>query len=117
MPLFEKRVSKISNGYLDRLMAHDWPGNVRELRNAIQFSMARLSGESLLPEHLDHFFHQRPIAKTTAPEMAQKSRKLSEVTQQLILDVIKDQKGNKAGAARSLGISRATLYRKIKMID
>ena len=117
LPLFEKNVSKISTPYLNRLRDHDWPGNVRELRNAIQFSMARLTGDTLKVEHLDHFFQMQNFEKRSNLAGSEKQEKLAEVTNQLILNAIELHRGDKAKAARSLGISRATLYRKLKAIE
>jgi transcriptional regulator with PAS, ATPase and Fis domain len=113
-PQSEILVPNISKSYLDRLESHDWPGNVRELRNAIQFSIARLTGDTLEAKHLDHFFHLKTKAIPSLPEAGPKNQKLEEITRQVIQVALEEHQGNKSEAARALGISRGTLYRKLK---
>ena len=117
MPVFEKRVSKLSSAYIQCLLDYDWPGNVRELRNAVQYSMARLNGRTLRPEHLEGFFpgvgEDHPLIKrNTAGSLI-----LSEFEKKMIRDALKLYSGNKTEAAKALGIGRATLYRKLKTMQ
>ncbi len=113
-PQSEKLAPKISKNYLDRLKTHDWPGNVRELRNAIQFSIARLTGDTLKAKHLDHFFHLKTKRISPVPGAGPRNQKLAEITRQVIQAALEEHQGNKSEAARALGISRATLYRKLE---
>jgi transcriptional regulator with PAS, ATPase and Fis domain len=116
-PLFEKRVSSVSGAYIQCLLDYDWPGNVRELRNAVQYSMARLGGRTLMPGHLEGFF---PAAQEAHPLMASQigtSLDLSEFEEKVILDALKRHQGNKTEAAKALGIGRSTLYRKLKAME
>jgi len=113
-PQSEKLVPKISKKYMERLKNHDWPGNVRELRNAIQFSIARLSGDTLKAKHLDHFFHLKTKRISPVPDTGPRNQKLAEITRQVIQASLEEHQGNKSEAARALGISRATLYRKLE---
>lgn len=117
MPVFQKRVSKLSAAYTQCLLDYGWPGNVRELRNAIQYSMARLSGRTLMPVHLEGFFpgvgEEHPlIERNTAGNLS-----LSESEEKLIWDALKLHGGNKTEAAKALGIGRATLYRKLRSMQ
>jgi sigma-54 dependent transcriptional regulator, acetoin dehydrogenase operon transcriptional activator AcoR len=112
--IFEKRVSKISPVYIQRLLDYEWPGNVRELRNAIQYSMARLSGQTLMPQHLDGYFSDMT---ENHPLIAQKNIDnfaLSKLEKKTIRDALQRHGGNKTKTAKALGIGRATLYRKLK---
>jgi transcriptional regulator with PAS, ATPase and Fis domain len=115
-PIFEKHRPRLSSAYLQRLLDYDWPGNVRELRNAIQYSMARLVGGPLKVEHLEGFFPDNRHRRTALPKTTDDDFRLSKHEQQLIGDVLLRCKGNKTDTAKALGISRATLYRKLKDI-
>ena len=79
--------------------------------------MARLTGDTLKAEHLDHFFHMQTFDKRSDQEGPEKQENLAEVTNRLILNALELHGGDKAKAARSLGVSRATLYRKLKAIE
>ena len=112
--LFERQVFRVSQAYLRRLQDHTWPGNVRELRNAVQYSMARLNGRTLKPEHLEGFFPADQAQPETGERGASQNLSLSELETTLIRDALKQHSGNKTEACKSLGIGRATLYRKLK---
>lgn len=114
--MYKIPVPIISEQYLSIMKAHDWPGNVRELKNAIQYSIARLNnGEELSEIHLAGFF---PSTGDFDPVdcVEIQSQNLDLLEKKLILKSVENFKGNKTRAARSLGISRATLYRKLNQM-
>ncbi|MHC3431799.1 sigma-54-dependent transcriptional regulator [Delftia lacustris] len=93
------------------LLAHDWPGNVRELRNAMERAALLCPGPVIGPEHIG----LQPAAANgpaidwngpLAPAVAQLEREM--VTRALAAST-----GNRAEAARRLGLSRQQLYRKL----
>lgn len=118
---FNKTVEKISPGYLASLINYPWPGNVREWRNAVEYSIAILDGKILLEEHLSGFLPQpsaRSVPMTTEVEMEGVSiRRLPEMEEQAIRDTLVATKNNKRKAAGLLGISRATLHRRLKKMS
>jgi transcriptional regulator with PAS, ATPase and Fis domain len=98
---------------MDALLAYDWPGNVRELQNCIERAVA-LGGREMidvgdLPANLQGLATKSatrpPLAPTTDLE------ELERATIQRVFDQVR---GDKTLAGKMLGISRATLYRKIK---
>lgn len=96
----------------DYLLHYDWPGNVRELENAIEHAAVLCVNSLLLPEHLpSHIVHagMAPQALTADP-----SRSLAEMEHAYIQAVLKSLNGNQTQAARVLGISPSTLWRKLK---
>jgi PAS domain S-box-containing protein len=102
-----KRVSEVSHDALRLLVEHPWPGNVRELRSAIEFAMIRCQGAviqaaDLPPEILEPEDLERGIPGD--PLLDEKAR---------FLEALDRSRGNRALAARLLGISRATLYRRL----
>jgi DNA-binding NtrC family response regulator len=75
---------KVSRKAMSLLMDYRWPGNVRELQNAIQFAFVKCNGKSIATDDLDTEGVQAALVRTG---------------------------GNKAKAAKLLGVGRATLYR------
>lgn len=102
----------ISAKALKRLVRHSWPGNVRELTNVVERAVAMAEHDIILPEDLD--FPDAPGEPTPVLDAAAESGlSLEEVERAYIQRVVEAQRGNKAAAARQLGITRRTLYRKL----
>jgi transcriptional regulator with PAS, ATPase and Fis domain len=109
--LFNRRFNKDIEGVSDEvsrtLSAFPWPGNVRELEHAIEHGFVvchnrYISVEHLPPEIREYSGYPRSTSET-------KSR----INRQTILQALEKTAGNKAKAARLLGISRKTIYRKL----
>ncbi|MBI4585754.1 MAG: sigma 54-interacting transcriptional regulator [Planctomycetes bacterium] len=101
-----KPVDEVSTEALRILMDYPWPGNVRELRSTIEFAVLRgtapvIQKEDLPPE----------IAETGKPPPPFLDAGLDE--KESLLAALKAAKGNRTAAARLLGISRATFYRRL----
>jgi len=97
----------LSEASLEALAAYNWPGNVRELENVIQRALHLCRGKTIKPEHLGLHVRAKARNKSTGGT-------LRDMEQKLITDTLAQLSGNMAQAAKSLGISRATLYRKVK---
>jgi len=86
------------------LMDYAWPGNVRELQNAVQFAIVRCKGKVIrpkdLPLELKDFIFEKP-----------KRGPLRKLDAERVKAALKKTGGNKARAAKVLGVGRATLYR------
>jgi len=86
------------------MASYSWPGNVRQLQSAIRFALVKSGGRTVQPEHL-------PLELKTCEHprtMPGPSRKLDPES---VKSALKKTAGNKARAARVLGVGRATLYR------
>ena len=101
-------ITGITPAALKLLENHDWPGNVRELRNTIEKMVVLATTDMLDVADIPDAIKDRPTAAvlSTAGTLGE-----NEKTQ--ILAVLKDVGGNRTEAARKLGISRRTLYRKL----
>ncbi len=102
-----ERVDAIGGDALGSLLAHDWPGNVRELRSAIEFALIRCRGSVIQAEDLPPELSpvpSSPRAAGIAPVQDELSR---------IREALMRTGGNRAAAARLLGWSRATFYRRL----
>ena len=114
-----KSVREIAPEGLRLLEEYDWPGNIRELRNVIERAIVVCPGERIEVPHLLFQFpgqgEQRgpePVLDEVAPNS--ESLSLAEIEKLHVTRVLRAQEGNVSGAARVLGIDRATLYSKIK---
>ncbi len=101
-----KQVQEVSAEAMQRLVRYPWPGNVRELKSAVEFSVIHCPGAviqvtDLPPEILDPTGAYLPDISFISD---QKER---------VLIALERAQGNRVAAARLLGISRATLYRRL----
>ena len=107
--MYGKRVERIAEDAMERLMTHRWPGNVRELENLMRNSVLLSDGVELLVRDLPEFAADLRGDSTTGGVM-----KLEDVVERHVLHVLKICSGNKLRAAEVLGISRSTLYRMLE---
>ena len=97
---------------MDCLLNYHWPGNVRELRNTLEQAIVLGDGCRISPQDLPAH-----IGKSARGRMTFRLKPLTEVEKQYILRVLEETEGNKARAASILGISRETLYQKLKQYE
>jgi two-component system, NtrC family, response regulator HydG len=120
------RVAPEAAAWLER---YDWPGNVRELENALEHAMTVAEGEEIQPEDLPaavrapRLLEGQPEARTLVPEIvtgdmrrstSRETWSLAEVEKEHIRNVLDRHHGNATAAAKQLGISRTTLWRKFR---
>jgi len=117
---FGKPVEDIAVGTLKILQNYPWPGNVRELQNCIESALNMVREESmLLPEHLPLYLRQgqRNLKESLIAEIENEELNLKEtlsgVEKFIIQKALEMAKFKKVKAARMLGISTATLWRKL----
>jgi transcriptional regulator of acetoin/glycerol metabolism len=92
---FKKNIGGVTDEVLAVLLNHFWPGNIRELKHVIEHAFVLCRDSVIAAEHLPAYLAQA-------------------AQQQDISATLDKTGGNKAGAARLLGVSRQTVYRKIK---
>ncbi|MFP3939830.1 MAG: sigma-54-dependent transcriptional regulator [Thermoanaerobaculia bacterium] len=113
------RVQGFSPEALETLRRYPFPGNVRELQNAVERAVAYCDGAEVRPEHLParirrHGLPASAVASAAAADGGgEELPTLAEVETRHIRRVLERLGGNKRQAARTLGISRRTLYRKL----
>ena len=107
-----KDISGITPEALAMLSANEWQGNIRELRNCIEKMVVLATGNVLDTADVPEF--QTPPAVKKAPE---DPLNLENSEKELIRKALAECGNNRAAAARKLGISRRTLYRKLESMD
>jgi len=116
--VFNTDIQDISEEVREIFLDHSWPGNVRELENVIERAINFARGNILHKQDLPHYLredvrpthnkHQQPSKKQLLkPSMEHHER-------EVILEALRASGGNRAQAARILGISRSWLYEKMK---
>ena len=115
---------QISQEALRALEAYDWPGNVRELSNALEFATVQAAGATIqlahLPPEIRHTESSQPHAAVSdtmpRPHIGgyYRARVHGDEEKSLILKALEESGGNKAAAARKLGMSRTTLWKRLK---
>ncbi len=98
---------KIDSRAQEKLMRHNWPGNVRELRHTIE--KAVILGECDILGPVDFPLAARPLSPETEEPL-----NLEELEKNAVQSALDRYMGNISMAAKKLGISRPTLYKKIK---
>jgi DNA-binding NtrC family response regulator len=101
------RVSGCTNGTIAALSAYSWPGNIRDLENAVQSAMIVCKTGKLQPEHL-------PVRMNDLQKEEIKTE--GDVTRDRIVNALEHCKHSKTEAAKYLGISRKTLFNRMKRL-
>ena len=102
----------------EALLGYSWPGNVRELRAELihAFAMAG-SGGPITPSCFQFPGHPSPSGRTATGGPPSLRRRIDEVEEAAIIDAIRMAGGNKSEAARRLGLTRRTLYRRLQAMS
>ena len=106
----------ISSRAMLRLKAHRWPGNVRELRHAIERAsgLAGPFATALTEESFSFLITPDSVSRTPEVEFGAACLTLKEMERVMLLKALKLAQGNRAQAAKILGIARSTLFEMLK---
>jgi DNA-binding NtrC family response regulator len=108
---YKKEELNFSDQTLKRFKSYPWPGNVRELQHAIERSVILSENDLILPS--DIFFREikeQEHSEDTAPD----NMKLEDAAKTMIRKAISKYEGNITKAAKELGLTRASLYRRME---
>ena len=105
---YKKKISKISSTALNKLNHYSWPGNVRELQHAVERAVIMCESPILEPD--DFFLSSRK----KQDDVALDTYNLDDIERTVILKVLKQNQGNITQAAKELGLTRTSLYRRME---
>ena len=112
------RSVQVTNAAMKSLLQYDWPGNVRELENCVERALALGNQQIIdvddLPQAIASTSPASENSVTSQSAQAYSTTDLEDIERTTIERVFQQVKGDKALAGKMLGISRATLYRKLK---
>jgi len=106
---YRKPHKKLASSTLKKMTKYPWPGNIRELQHAIERAIIMSEGNILMPD--DFFFL---VQKTDNPSEGVDNLNLDEVEKNVILKAVNKHSGNISKAAKELGLTRASLYRRLE---
>jgi PAS domain S-box-containing protein len=109
-----KCIREVSDDVLAILMAHDFPGNIRELENILEYAFVLCRGGRIEPEHLPPALRDKP---PLSGKRLRDGLTLRDLETLHIRDALRRCRGNRAAAARELGINPSTLFRKLKSLQ
>ncbi|MCA8987516.1 MAG: sigma 54-interacting transcriptional regulator [Planctomycetaceae bacterium] len=116
----------IARDALAQLMDHNWPGNIRELRNAIEHAFVTLSGDRVMlvdlpldvrkPASFDHSQRTaQPVPRLDSADSPSQELSPEELEEKRQLTaLLEEMGGNKTAAAKRLGVSRVTMWKKTR---
>ncbi|MBI5604498.1 MAG: sigma-54-dependent Fis family transcriptional regulator [Deltaproteobacteria bacterium] len=104
--------TRVSPEVLGLLITYPWPGNIRELRNVLERACLLAKGKPLEPIHFPGL-----EIPASGPESRKKDQSANQLRISQIRSLLKEFSGDKNKTAQALGVSRATLYRRLKQFD
>jgi DNA-binding NtrC family response regulator len=105
---YKRSVHGLSATLLKEMHRYPWPGNIRELQHAVERAVIMSKGEKLQPE--DFFFRETGQSL----DLGVPTMNLEETEKQLIMKALQKYHGNITEAAAELGLTRASLYRRLE---
>ncbi len=105
-----KKILGVTPEAMERLIAYDWPGNVRELRNVIDYAFVLCPGGAIGLEHLPTGMTS---GKNALPSMRTDASGNPKERDEL-LSILRENGWNQSDAARRLGVSRVTIWKRMK---
>ncbi|MHC4751835.1 MAG: sigma-54 interaction domain-containing protein [Planctomycetota bacterium] len=106
----EKNILGITPEALERLLIYAWPGNVRELRNAIEYAFVLCPAGDIDVQHLPPKITQN----STICEPNFDAPPIDQLERERLIRILRQTGGNQSEAARLLGVSRVTVWKRIK---
>jgi len=98
------------------MVAYRWPGNIRELRNSIEYAFVLARGKSIGIEHLPEKIknYEPPSANSMKKEENKGVVRVGQTEKEMLIDALQQADGNQTKAAEILGVSRITVWKRIK---
>ena len=103
---YKKTCARLQQKALDRLRKYEWPGNVRELQHTMEKAVILCEGREISPTDLNLFQSSQPAGRENLT--------LEEMEKRMVMNELKNNNQSLSIAAKNLGISRTTLYKKMK---
>lgn len=109
-----KTIEGISSSTMEVLMKYSWPGNIRELKSAFEYAFVTCQDQLIQPHHLPPDILKEENVTLDEKVVAPTKR---EIRKQQLIDALARAKGNQSVAAEILGVSRVTVWNRMKRFD
>jgi DNA-binding NtrC family response regulator len=113
----KRKIRGISKNALQIGLRYAWPGNVRELENVIEQAVILAPGEYIVPESLPAYLREAGSAASVASKDLTLDEALSHSEKQILVETLERFKWNRKMSAQALGISRTTLFNKMRRFN
>lgn len=104
---YHRNITSMTDAAKQLIMTHSWPGNVRELQHSMEKAVILTTASTIGPHDLDLSISAKPISHNEV-------RTLDDMEKDALIRSIAAHEGNIVQAAKALGITRQTLYNKMK---
>ncbi len=109
-----KAIEGISEEAMRKLVSYHWPGNVRELKSAMEYAFVSCQDTIIQSYHLPpNLLREKPENKSAPPVASNRE----EAQKKALLDALEKAGGNQSEAARLLGVSRVTVWNRMKKFN
>ena len=109
-----KTMEGISNDTMGALLNYSWPGNVRELKSAFEYAFVTCQEKLIQPYHLPPAIFK---GKRSSPAAKKTTDNQDEIKKKQLIEALERTGGNQSKAARILGVSRVTVWNRIKRFN
>ena len=106
-----KDVAGIDDSAMEALMGYGWPGNVRELKSAFEYAFVACHDSLIRPDHLPPSITG---VKRSVPPSGPRALNLKEIQKRELIEALEKTFGNQSRAAELLGVTRVTVYNRMK---
>ena len=111
--VYPRAINDIAQDAMQQMLKYAWPGNIRELRNAIEHAFVTAEGGCLtvldLPPEI-----RTPTSSASKASITEPLTPEQQAERDRILEALRETRGSKTKAARLLGYSRVTLWKKLQ---
>ncbi|MFC7395522.1 sigma-54 interaction domain-containing protein [Scopulibacillus cellulosilyticus] len=125
---YNRQLHGISQDIMQEFLRYEWPGNIRELRNMVERLVVFATDGYIKREdlgfspvqqdqHKSSLYNSEDDPRINLDPSLSLSEQLGQYEKKIILDTLKQNNGNKQAAANQLGITRVTLYNRMKKLD
>jgi TyrR family helix-turn-helix protein len=112
-----QEIKGMTKSALQVCLRYPWPGNVRELENVMERAVILTPGDFIVPESLPPNLQEGGLRVTPVAGKLTLDEALGQAEKQILLEALETYNWNRQVTARSLGISRTTLFNKMRQFE
>jgi len=115
--IHKRRIRGLSKTALQICLRHSWPGNVRELENVLEQAVILSPGDYIVPESLPSYLCESGLSAGALAKDLTLDEALAYAEKHILLETLERFKWNRKMCSQALGISRTTLFNKMRRFD
>jgi len=115
--IHKRKIRGISKNALQFCLRHGWPGNVRELENVIEQAVILSPGDYIVPESLPSYLRETGSGTSPPAKDLTLDEALAHAEKHILIETLERFKWNRKLCAQALGVSRTTLFNKMRRFD